>query len=76
MSKISRDNKKKEAVKGKKKTKTSENASNDEVEKTKSSSEKIQNYGKCCTCRFYGKPCRKTNEFVPRKAEHDCYKQK
>lgn len=34
----------------------------------------IPNYGKCCTCSFYGKPCKKTNKYTPRKAENNCYK--
>ena len=37
---------------------------------------KIKNYGCCCTCQFYGKPCRKTNEYTARKAEKPCYKQR
>lgn len=34
----------------------------------------IPNYGKCCTCSFYAKPCKKTNKYTPRKAENSCYK--
>lgn len=36
----------------------------------------IPNYGKCCSCAYYGKPCHKTGAYVARKAENNCYKQK
>lgn len=36
----------------------------------------IPNYGKCCTCSFYDKPCKKTHKYTPRKAENNCYKHK
>ena len=41
---------------------------------TASAEAKFPNFGKCCTCKFYGKPCHKTNDYVPRKAEKSCYK--
>lgn len=47
-----------------------------EAGETKSAAVQLPNYGKCCTCQFYGKPCHKTNEYVPRKAEKSCYKMK
>ena len=47
-----------------------DNAANEAVKS------KIPNYGKCCSCKFYGKPCHKTNEYIPRKAEKSCYKMK
>ena len=28
-----------------------------------------KNDGKCCTCRHYGKPCSKTGQYRPRKAD-------
>lgn len=36
----------------------------------------IRNFGCCCTCQFYGKPCRKTDRYVARKRKESCYKQR
>ena len=70
MSKISQKNKELKA-KGKKPTKAKAKA---DTPPTKSAAEQAKNYGCCCTCAFYGRPCRKSNEYTPRKAKKDCYK--
>ena len=56
--------------------KTAKKAKVAEVGPTESSISQMPNYGKCCTCQFYGKPCHKTNEYTHRKAEKSCYKMK
>ena len=61
MSKISRENKKKA-----KKTTASEPTENVQ---TGSSDSKFPNYGKCCTCKHFGKPCQKTGKYVARKLD-------
>lgn len=71
MSKTSQHNKELKA-KGKAKPAKAKKAKS--AEKTKSSAEQAPNYGRCCTCAFYGHPCRKTSNYVPRKAEKECYK--
>lgn len=71
MSKISQRNKE---LKAKGKAKPAKAKNSTPAEPTKSSAAKALNYGRCCTCAFYGHPCRKTSNYVPRKAEKDCYK--
>lgn len=45
-----------------------------EVEEPKAAKSSIPNYGKCCTCSYYAKPCKKTKKYTARKAENTCYK--
>lgn len=70
MSKTSQENKRLKA-KGKAKLPKADTPT---PEPTASAASKAPNYGRCCTCTYYGRPCRKTHAYVPRKAEKDCYK--
>lgn len=69
MSKITQAKKeaKKQKVDSKLKTK---------VAKTLPANVQLPNYGCCCTCQYYDKPCRKIKDYTPRKAQKDCYKMK
>lgn len=75
MSKISQKNKELKAKGKPAKTRAAKAAKKQEAAPpTKSAVAKALNYGRCCTCAFYGRPCHKTNDYTPRKAEKPCYK--
>lgn len=75
MSKITQA-KKEAKLKGKAAKTAAAQAAPADAKPTASAASQLPNYGKCCTCTFYGKPCSKTKTYVPRKAEKSCYKMK
>lgn len=75
MSKITQA-KKEAKLKGKAAKTAAAQAASASTTPTPSAASQLPNYGKCCTCTFYAKPCRKSKTYVSRKAEKPCYKMK